>query len=275
MDNPVSSEQHVCKSCHATFTGVYCNQCGEKVILPADRSFRKFLSNILLAVTFADSRFAKTLLLVLKDPGFVSFEFANGRTVKYLRPISLFFVLNLVYFFFPVIQLFNASINTQFLAPYGRLLSPIIAHKLIDLQMDITSFSLIYNLHTTSLAKLMVMIFVVLASLPLNLLYMKRNRYFTDHIGYALELACFNLFVNTILLAVLVSLSGLGRYMNETALTSVFITTNLYFLLRSANRFYHETGWRLLVKSLIMIVMLKVALEAYRLVLFFVTIWSL
>lgn len=270
-----SAESHLCKSCGNQFTGYYCNQCGEKVLQPSDRSFKKFLSNILIAVTFADSKFVKTLWLILKNPGFVSFEFANGRTVKYLKPISLFFVLNLVYFLFPVIQLFNASLNTQMLSPFSDFIRPIVAKKMVVEHLDLASFSILYGTKSTSLAKLMVMLFVVLASLPLNFLYRKRNRYFTDHVGYAVELACFNLFINTMVLAVFASLAGVGQYLNETVLTAIFITTNLYFLIRSGRIFYHESGWRLLLKSVLMIGLLKLALEIYRLILFFVTIWSL
>jgi hypothetical protein len=275
MSSNPGLEQHVCKSCHNTFIGVYCNQCGEKVLQPADRSFQKFLSNILLAITFADSKFVRTLWLVIKSPGFVSFEFASGRTVKYLKPISLFFVLNLVYFFFPVIQLFNASLNTQILSPFSDLLRPIVARKMVVDHLNLDSFAMIYNLKSVSLAKLLVMVFVILSSLPLNFLYRKRNRYFTDHVGYAVELACFNLFINTMVLAVIASLAGFGHYLNETLLTAIFITTNLYFLIRSGRTFYGEKGWRLLLKSVLMIGLLKVALEIYRLILFFVTMWSL
>jgi len=121
----------------------------------------------------------------------------------------------------------------------------------------------------------MVMVFVVLASLPLNFLYRKKNRYFTDHVGYAVELACFNMFVNALVLTVFAKFLGLGKYMDEVALTTIFITTNLYFLIRSSITFYHEKGWRLAVKSLAMIFFLKVALELYRGILFLVTIVSM
>lgn len=230
---------------------------------------------MLIAVTFADSKFVKTLWLVIRNPGFVSFEFANGRTVKYLKPISLFFLLNLFYFFFPVIQLFNASLNTQLLSPYGELIQELIARKMLRAELDMSSFSLIYNVKTTSLAKLMVMVFVVLASLPLNFLYRKRNRYFTDHVGYAVELACFNLFVNALVLTLFAKFLGLGKFMDEMVLTVIFISTNLYFVIRSSVTFYHERGWRLIVKSVALILFLKVALELYRAILFLVTIASM
>jgi hypothetical protein len=264
-----------CKSCGNTFAGNYCNQCGEKVIRASDRSFKTFLSNLLVAITFADSKMIKTLWLVLKKPGFISREFAEGRRVKYLNPTSLFFVLNLIYFFFPLIQLFNASLNTQLLSPFRGFYQSIIAHKIVSLGMELSSFSLVYNLKTTGFAKLMVMIFVFIGSLPLNLLYQKRNRFFTDHVGYLVELACFNLFVNAIMLSILAAFLGLGQYLNEEVLTAIFISTNLYFLLRSGGVFYGERGWRLFLKAGLMILFLKVALEVYRAILFFVTIWSL
>ncbi|MBI3218753.1 MAG: DUF3667 domain-containing protein [Bacteroidetes bacterium] len=264
----------VCKSCGNSFHGNYCNECGEKVLKPADRSFKTFLSNMLIAITFADSKMIKTLWLVLSKPGFVSKEFAEGRRVNYLKPISLFFVLNLIYFFFPLIQLFSASLNTQLLSPLRDYYQTVVAHKVVSMGMTVPSFSLIYNLKTTGFAKLMVMVFVVIASLPLNVLYWKRNRFFTDHVGYMVELACFNLFVNAIMLSVL-AFFGLGKYLSEEVLTAIFIATNLYFLLRSGNIFYQEKNWKLVLKSVMMIAFLKIALEVYRAILFFVTIWSL
>ncbi len=271
----IERSEHTCKSCGNVFSGTYCNECGEKVLLPADRSFKKFLSNLMVAITFTDSKFVKAMWLVISKPGFLSREAAEGRTVKYLNPLSLFFLLNLVYFFFPVIQLFNASLNTQLLSPLGNFYQSIIAEKIVRMGMDVNSFSMIYNLKTTGYAKLMVMVFVVIASLPLNLFYYKRNRFFTDHVGFMVELACFNLFINAIVLKLVTDVFGLGRHLDELVLTVIFISTNLYFLLRSSKIFYHEKGILLVTKSLVMILFLKVSLEIYRSVLFFVTLWSL
>jgi hypothetical protein len=266
---------HTCKSCKNEFAGNYCNNCGEKVRVAGDRTLRSFINDIVKAVTLADNKFARTLWLIIYKPGFVSTDIANGRTIRYMSPIQVFFVLNLVYFLFPIVQLFNASLTTQMLAPFGFMLKEPIARKMASMHMNFPSFELVYNLKTVSLAKLLVMVFVVLASMPLNLLYRKRNRYFTDHFGYAVELACFNLLINAIAVDVVTSAIPIGRYIGEGVVTGLFIATNLYFLIRSSNLFYHEHGWKLVVKSALMIFFLKVALELYRMMLFFVTIWSL
>lgn len=271
----MAEEIHTCKSCHSQFSGNYCNNCGEKVRVSSDRTFKAFMNDVVRAITLADNKFARTLWLILYKPGFVSNEIANGRTVRYMSPIQVFFVLNLVYFLFPIVQLFNASLTTQMIAPLGFLLKETIAHKMVSMHMNLESFALVYNLKTIGLAKLLVMVFVVLASVPLNFLYRKRNRYFVDHFGYAVELACFNLFVNAIAVDIVTSIIPIGSYIGEGVVTMLFIATNLYFLLRASNMFYHERGWKLVVKSAMMIVCLKLALEIYRMILFFITIWSL
>lgn len=280
----VEFSEHTCKSCGHVFTGLFCNHCGEKVIEPKDRSFRHFVANSISAVTLADNRFLKSLWLTLKNPGFLAKEYANGRRVNYIRPLQMFFVLNLVYFLFPTLQLFNSRLNTQM---YYLFHSPIVRamvnQRLTDEHMSLTGFELIYNQKTTVLAKLLVVVFVWIAALPLGLIFRKKNRYFTDHVALSVELACYNIFVNAILLSVILfglskifrwSGTSLGGYLNDDTLTIIFISTNLYFIYRAAKTFYGQTGKSLILKSALGIISLFLALEVYKLLLFFVTFYS-
>lgn len=275
--------EHTCKSCGNTFTGLYCNICGEKVIEPKDRSLRTFLSNILLFISFADSRFFKTLWLTIKNPGFLSKEYADGRRINYLRPLQLFFILNLVYFLFPVLQLFNSSLRTQmYYLFHSSMVREMVVKHVVSEGISLEGYALMYDAKTTGLAKLLMVGFVLLASLPLSLIFIKKNRYFTDHVTLSVELACFNMFVNAVFLSALLlvlskifhwSGSGLGSYLNDTTLTVIFISTNMYFIYRAARTFYQQKGKRLIVKSLVAIIGLFLALEAYKVLLFFVTFW--
>ena len=283
-EEKLATIQHTCKSCGHVFTGLYCNLCGEKIIEPKDRSMRTFLGNILIAVTFADNRFIKTLWLTIKNPGFLSKEYADGRRILYLRPLQLFFILNLVYFLFPVLQLFNSSLRTQmYYLFHSGMVRPMVIERVVQEGLSLDGFALMYDAKTAGLAKLLIVIFVLLASLPLSLIFRKQNRYFTDHVALSVELACYNMFVNAILLSGILwglskifrwSGSGLGDYLNDTTFTVIFISTNLYFIYRAAQTFYQQEGKKLIVKSVLAIVGLFLALEAYRLMLFFVTFWS-
>lgn len=282
---PVQYSEHTCKTCGNVFTGIYCNLCGEKVIEPKDRSFRNFVANSLTALTLADNRFLKTLWLTIKNPGFLSKEYANGRRVNYLRPLQVFFVLNLVYFLFPVLQLFNSTLRTQMSVLFHKsIVQSLVYKRLVDSRMSASGFEIIYNQKTLVLAKLLIVVFVWIASVPLAIIFRKKNRYFTDHVALSIELACFNIFINAITLsAVLFVLSKIfkwsgttfGSYLNDDLLTAIFISTNLYFIYRAARTFYGQTGKSLILKSVLGIVGLFLALEVYKLLLFFVTFYSI
>src|SRR5688572_30663310 len=97
----LSTPNHTCKSCNNSFVGLYCNLCGEKIIEVSDRKFKTFFSKVLIATTISDNKFIKSLFLTVKNPGFLSREYIDGRRVAYMRPLQLFFILNIVYFLFP------------------------------------------------------------------------------------------------------------------------------------------------------------------------------
>lgn len=281
-DVNATSIEHTCKSCKNKFHGLYCNLCGEKILETSDRTFRSFISNIL---AFADNKFLRTLWLIIRSPGFLSREYAEGRRVNYLRPLQLFFVLNLIYFLFPVLQLFNTSLRTQMrLRTHSALVREMVYSKVGYDRLRLEGYSLMYNEKSTSLAKLLIIVFVILASLPMLVIYRKRNRYFTDHMTLAVELTIFNLAMNAIFLSLfLMAVNrifhwthlGWEKYLDDFTLTIIFVLTNSYFLFRAGRTFYNQKGSRLILKVMLGLLGLFIALEAYRLILFLITYWAL
>lgn len=278
-------QEHTCKSCGNTFVGLYCNLCGEKIIEPKDRKLKSFLGKVIIATSFVDNKFLKSLWLTISRPGFLSREYVDGRRVNYMRPLQMFFILNLIYFLFPVLQLFNSSFYTQtHILPHRKIAQQMVEQKAKKEQITIKGLELLYNDKTKSLAKLLLVVFVLLASLPLSLIFLRKNRFFTDHVALAVELTSFNLAINAILLSVLLwviskvlqlSHASGGIYLNDITLTLVFVMTNVYFLFRAAKAFYFQHGKRLLLKTIGGVVGLFLALEAYRFILFGITIWLL
>jgi hypothetical protein len=277
--------EYTCRNCGHRHAGLYCNLCGEKVILPADRSVRKFLTNLIVAFTIVDSVFARTLWMVVRSPGRLSLEYVEGRRVPYIRPLSLFFVLNVLYFMLPRVQLFSSSFRTQlFLTPYGEWIKEAAVRKMVSMNLNLDAFELIYDGKSTSLAKIFIIAFVLIAALPMPALFRHADRYFTDHAALAIELASFNLAVNALLLnlvswgitGLLGALdSSLGGYVNEASLSSAVALTNLYFLVSASRRFYGRRLWSAVGRSALMLGWLFVALQVYRLLLFWLTLWTL
>lgn len=282
IESEVRAVAHTCKSCGNSFTKSYCNACGEKRLEPQDRSFRNFLATVL---SLADNKFLKTLWLVIRKPGFLSKEYAEGRRVDYIRPLQLFFVLNLIYFLFPLLQLFNTSLRTQmYLRTHSRLVREMVFDKVGNDALALEGYSLMYNQKSTSLAKLLIIVFVILASIPMMIIYRRRNRYFTDHVALAVELTCFNLAMNALFLsAFLMVIShllhwthlGWERYLDDSTLTIIFVLTNTYFLFGAGRTFYAQKGKILILKVVLGLLGLFITLELYRLCLFLITFWTL
>jgi hypothetical protein len=275
----------VCKNCGHHFEGYYCNLCGEKVIEPKDRKFKSVLSNILISTTIVDNKFIKSLRLTIFKPGFLSREYVDGRRVPYMRPLQMFFILNLIYFLFPVLQMFNSSLYTQLhVLPHRSIARNIVSEKLKDEHLTMMGFELVYNDKTTRLAKMLIVLFVVIASLPLSLIFRKKNRFFSDHMALAVELTSFNVAVNAIFLSLLFWLlnkilhwshSGGERFLNDITLTIIFVLTNFYFIFLAAKSFYQQKGKRLILKAVLGIFGLFITLEAYRFLLFAITMFTI
>lgn len=250
----------------------------------SDRKLRSLLSNVLIAITFADNKFIKTLWLVIKKPGFLSSEYVSGVRVKYVRPLQLFFILNLIYFLFPVFQLFNASLFTQmYLLPHRTIARELVLKKIDSTNISLQAYTLLYDAKSQSLAKLLIVVFIVIASVPLSIIYRKKKLYFTDHTALAVELASFNLAINALLLSAIFWIlntafnwaeSGWIQYLDDLAITVIFVITNTYFLWEASKTFYHQRKLTRHLKVFLGLIGLYLSLEVYRLLLFFVTFFS-
>ena len=80
---------------------------------PSEKSLRAFFGHLFHEITTLDGKFLKTLVLMLRKPGEVSHQYMNGRRVPYYKPVSMFFVANLLYFLFPAFNSLNSSLYVQ------------------------------------------------------------------------------------------------------------------------------------------------------------------
>lgn len=78
-----------CLNCGTTVTGPYCQQCGQKNLVPK-QSLWHLITHFFNDITHFDGRFFKTLKLLLARPGFVSAEWVRGRRTAYLDPVRMY-----------------------------------------------------------------------------------------------------------------------------------------------------------------------------------------
>jgi len=90
-------ENVVCKNCGTIFTGHYCPNCGQAV-RDFDRPISFIFYNFLGDFFAFDTRFFRTLFLLIVRPGFLTKEYFDGRRVRYAPPFRIFIFVSFLLF---------------------------------------------------------------------------------------------------------------------------------------------------------------------------------
>ena len=104
MENNADSLEptpETCASCGAKLKGNYCRKCGEKKIVPErDFSVAKFLMQTFGHAIHFDSKIWRSYWLLFSKPGFLTAEWVAGRRVRYMKPLQLFVIAGILFYFF-------------------------------------------------------------------------------------------------------------------------------------------------------------------------------
>lgn len=270
-----------CPSCNSEFTGNYCSNCGEKQMLPHERTMRYYLGRVINSITFAETKMLNTLWTIIRKPGTVTKDFSKGRRIVYSSPIGLFFIANLIYFLIPFLETFNTTLNVQTtMMPYSAFAKKQVNKKIEQREISFEEYEKSFNAATNSNAKLMLIIMVFLVCFGLAMICRKRDKFFGDYFILSLEINIFNLFVNTILLGLLLypivylfAFMGvdLQPYINDKVITSIILISLGIYLFAAIKKAIQVTALSAAFRSLLMLGWIGISLQTYRFLLFLIT----
>jgi hypothetical protein len=86
-----------CENCGTELRGHYCSNCGQAAI-DYRRSFRHVIVDVLDSFLNWDSKFVRTIGLLLWRPGWLTNQFVDGRRVRFLHPLRLYLLVSIVFF---------------------------------------------------------------------------------------------------------------------------------------------------------------------------------
>lgn len=93
---PLANEPCICRNCGHSYTGNFCNRCGQSHDTPRYR-LSNALRNIAGGFTNIDSGFGRSLTDLLYRPGYMIRDFIGGKRIHYFRPFQMLFVLTALY----------------------------------------------------------------------------------------------------------------------------------------------------------------------------------
>jgi hypothetical protein len=274
-----------CSSCGNRFFGRYCNRCGEEVIVQEEKSFKRSVVHSFQSVISWESQLIHTIALIVRAPGQFSLNYIHGIRVPFIRPVALFLIVNLLYFLFPVFETFDAPLRTQMhFLPHKEVATQLVEQLIDSHGTNLADFTVRYEQHSSSLAIQLLILFAVLAAIPIALINFSNRYYFIDHLIVSFEFNSLAIFVTHLLIPWLLTLiisifavMGIdASFLLNGLLFSVLVMgvcVFVFYLIEK--RVYGQKNRRAWLKSFLMIAGLFIALQVYRIILFFVTIMTL
>jgi hypothetical protein len=227
-DMAESAMSLVCPNCEATMAGDYCASCGQARFRPQDRRLRHLFGEAFEALTDLDGRLWRSLRAALLEPGRIARDWFDGRRARWVSPIRLFLLANLLYFFSPGLTDLSlpfhnqvrgaiyaefagevcktpatawkcASVGQPHSALTGPLVRAVLARERSHVSRGGSAFSLAdvehrYNASSDAVGKLLVVLHVPFMALALLLFAWRSRRYYAEHFVAALGMLTFVMF---------------------------------------------------------------------------------
>lgn len=282
------SEADSCALCGTPLTGRYCHACGQKRIEPGDRTLAHLLGAFWRELTSLDGRWWASFRDLVLAPGRLSAAWIEGRPQRYLLPVTLFLLVNVLYFLRAPMTDFNLSLLDQAcLQPWSawvvEWVTPRIAPESFDCARKpaddsrLATLAARYGELSDEVSRSFVIAHVPVLALFLFLLGGWRRHHYADHLVVALHLMAFLLLYAIVLVPVawlLIALAGPGEIVGTAFRIGLALVLFAHWTL-TVRRAY-GLGWpRTLIAPAVLVVGLGISHFTYRWAQFWIVAWQL
>lgn len=226
-----------------------------------------------------DAKVLKTFWLLLSKPGFLVAEYNKGRRKPYMKPIQVFLVATLLFYFvFPPSYLFFAAIVNMGTGYDNNAVGANTIHynigykiKQIAAQKNMPVEQVIAEIEKEAYYKSKEFLFIILPFFAgmVYLLFRKANHYFIPHLILALNLLSFFIILNLLAIPILTWVLRI-RNIDDRYFETLPIIFCVYIIF-SVKRVYNTSWLQTIWKSLIMVLWFAVLVLIFRQV---ITIWA-
>lgn len=260
-----------CLNCGAEVTGKFCSNCGQENI-DTHENFFHLVGHFVSDYLHFDSKFFRSIVPLFVKPGFLTKEFWEGRRVKYIHPLRIFFFVTILF----------AVSSTLFYKKFGDTIrsginmSPDLA-RISDSQLDslsdrdtlylgtskkfvsvkeirkrkIDDARMVKKLHAGVDLVFVNLKYVTFLLLPIyalifKILYKRRRNFYVDHLMYTVHLQAFSYCLFGVMFLIPFLLHDSISWLRQICLLIllIYITISLRYL-------YKQPWWKTILKSLL------------------------
>ncbi len=268
-------DANTCRNCNNTFTGRYCNNCGQQVINENDKKFSHIFEEAFHFLTHFEGSFFRTMNAVIFKPGKLTVDYCNGIRKKYYKPISFFLLLIVIYLLFPYMEGLNMRLEYyKDLLFFGNGISEQIAHKAIELNITEAELAEIFHQKSQKTAKILLLLLLPLTAVSIWLVDSNRKRTKAfDYLIAATETNSFFVLFFFLVCPLLLAIMGkIFNFSESVYMDSVFIGIFVFWLILFSMRIF-QTKWyfAILYACAILVLHAIVTQIIYKTILFEIT----
>lgn len=268
-----------CPTCGVSFEGRFCGACGEKRITTHDFSVRHFAEHVLESLTHFDFKSLRALKTLVVQPGRLTRDYLDGRRQRYIGPVQLFVIVNVV-FALAGPTIFRTPLAVQqHDGPFVGLKRSLVASAIADRGTPPEEFQRSFDDAAGLQAKTWVFAMIPLLALVTAAVYGFR-RYYFEHLIFATHLLAFTMIwtlLDGVLLWAVIHAAGapLNAQDSDTVASSILLAGLLVYLFISLRRVFGGGRVTAAVRALGVTLLFFPIVFAYRFLLFFVTLLTM
>jgi len=279
--NSISSRAvETCPTCNTVLAGLFCHNCGEKKLTGGDYSLVKFLQQAVHILTHYDARVFRSLLLLITRPGFLTAEYFTGRRVPYLKPVQLFLLVNIVYFF--AVSLFGWNTFATHLdvhlhnGYYGREATAMVESRLSERNITLEDYKESFDHTSSTFSKTLIFTMIPFIACLLQLAYRRPHHYYVEQLVFSIHFFAFLLLylvgMGLLVKIVLIAIGALWHHnvmSYADLLGTIIVAAGTFFYLILALRRVRSQSWFVTIIKAGMITYFSFwVLWIYRIILF-------
>gem|GEM_PF-1132627 len=196
-----------CRNCGHPVDLHYCPRCGQHV-RDHNTKLWHFVAEFLEEFVRFDSKFLRTIIPLILKPGYLTQEWVNGKRVRYITPLKVFFTLSAIAFLVisykvntggqqtknPVeinLSAKDEKADLKEVSPLAEMVRDIAeSYSKVDQRLLLKEF--LSHLPTASI------LMVPFAAMMFGALYLRRPKYYVEHLVFTLHFGAFSFLILTL-----------------------------------------------------------------------------
>ena len=275
-----------CPNCGSELLRRYCAECGQKAPRPDDYSLREHAADLVDQVASVDGRIIRTLWTLISRPGALTVAHLAGRRARYLRPLQLFLLVNVLLFIAaPKAPMFSYSLDNYLEhAPPSPALVSRLVQQTSQTSVITADYTAAFDARVEAQRKSLIILFVPAIALVLQGVFLWRSasfrvpRRYGEHLVFAMHTLTFVWLVLTgwgvlaalsrVTTARMIDVAILGAVVALVALIPAYA----FFAIKRVYRLFTIQAF---VATAVLAASFAALLIVYRVMVFFTTLYTL